>query len=156
MIANTINAKIAEALKNKDEVRLSTLRLLSSALNYERIAKQHELSEEEERVVVKREAGKRRDAIEALRQAQGKSTTSDPETLKEKLVREEKELTILKSFLPDEMSDDDLWKLIEEAIAELKPIGMSDMGKVIGLVMGKAKGAADGKKVSEMVKSKLV
>mgnify|MGYP001565071846 FL=1 len=156
MIANTINAKIAEALKNKDEVRLSTLRLLSSALNYERIAKQHELSEEEERVVVKREAGKRRDAIEALRQAQGKSTTSDPETLKEKLVREEKELTILKSFLPDEMSDDDLGKLIEEAIAELKPIGMSDMGKVIGLVMGKAKGAADGKKVSEMVKSKLV
>ncbi len=156
MIANTINAKIAEALKNKDEVRLSTLRLLSSALNYERIAKQHELSEEEERVVVKREAGKRRDAIEALRQAQGKLTTSDPETLKEKLVREEKELTILKSFLPDEMSDDDLGKLIEEAIAELKPIGMSDMGKVIGLVMGKAKGAADGKKVSEMVKSKLV
>lgn len=69
MIADTITQKIGEALKAHDEIRLSTLRMLSSALNYEFIAKQHKLSEEEELVVVRREAKKRKEAIEAYEKA---------------------------------------------------------------------------------------
>ncbi|OGM26256.1 hypothetical protein A2962_04440 [Candidatus Woesebacteria bacterium RIFCSPLOWO2_01_FULL_39_61] len=155
MIAQNINKMIAEALKAREELRLSTLRLLSSALNYEKIAKQHDLSEEEEMAVVKREASKRRDAIEALRQAQGKPTTSSQKTLDDRLVQEEKELEILKSFLPPEMSDAELEIIVDESINALGAQNMSDMGKVIGLVMSRAKGAADGRKVAEMVKSKL-
>src|SRR3989344_5047892 len=143
MIAQNINKMIAEALKAREELRLSTLRLLSSALNYEKIA------------VVKREASKRRDAIEALRQAQGKPTTSSQKTLDDRLVQEEKELEILKSFLPPEMSDAELEIIVDESINALGAQNMSDMGKVIGLVMSRAKGAADGRKVAEMVKSKL-
>ena len=69
MISDTITQKIAEAMKKRDEIRLSTLRLLSSALNYEKIAKQHDLSEEEELGVVRREAKKRKDAVEAYEKA---------------------------------------------------------------------------------------
>ena len=69
MIADTITQKIGEVMKAKDEIRLSTLRMLSSALNYEKIDKQHTLSEEEELEVVRREAKKRRDAIEAYKKA---------------------------------------------------------------------------------------
>jgi hypothetical protein len=155
MISNTINEKIAEALKAKDEIRLSTLRLLSSAFNYERIAKQHDLTDEEEIVVIKREAKKRQDAIESLKDAQGKSSTSDPETLTVRLVREERELVILKEFLPQEMPDDELSKLVDDAITQTGAAGMQDMGKVIGLVLENAKGSADGKKVAEMAKQRL-
>src|SRR3989344_3512768 len=106
MIADTITQKIGEAMKAKDEIRLSTLRMLSSALNYEKIAKQHDLSVEEELAVVRREVKKRIDAIDYFRQAQGKLTTSTEEELKAKKEREEKELEILKEYLPRQMGDD--------------------------------------------------
>ena len=105
MIVPTITQKIAEAMKARDEIRLSTLRLLSSALNYEFIAKQHVLSEEEELSVVRREAKKRKEAIEALRQAQGKLTI-DPAGVPGRIEREKKELKILEEFLPAQMTDD--------------------------------------------------
>jgi len=155
MIADTINQKIAMALKAGEKTRLSTLRMLSSALNYEKIAKQHDLSEEEELVVVRKEAKKRQDAIEAFTQAQGKSTSSSEESLREKLNQEEEELKILKEFLPAEMSDDELQKLVEEAVKETGISEIKDMGRVIGVVMGKAKGRADGKKVAEKVRQVL-
>lgn len=155
MISPTINEKIAQALKAKDEIRLSTLRLLSSALNYEKIAKQHELSEDEENAVVKREAKKRQDAIEALRLAQGKPTSSVKSVIESRLEQENKELAILKEFLPEDMGEDELKDLVDKMIAETGASGMQDFGKVMGAVMAKVRGRADGNKVAEMVKSKL-
>lgn len=155
MISNDINKWIAEALKARDEVRLSTLRLLSSAFNYERIAKQHNLSNEEEIIVIRREAKKRADAIEGLKQAQSKNSTSDAQTLSERLDREMLELKILKEFLPQELSDDELSKLVDEALSETAASGLKDMGRVIGVVMQKAEGRADGSKVANLVKIKL-
>lgn len=145
MITDTITQKIGEAMKARDEIRLSTLRLLSSALNYEKIAKQHDLSEEEELVVVRREAKKRKDAIEAYTKA---GATDRAE-------KEKKELAILEEYLPAQMGEDELEKIIQESISELKPQGMQDMGKVIGAVMAKTKGAADGGRVAELLKGKL-
>lgn len=155
MIVETINNQIAKALKARDEIRLSTLRLLSSALNYEFIAKQHKLSEEEELAVVRREVKKRKDAIEALRHAQVKLTSSSEEAMRVRLGNEEKEMKILQEFLPTEISEVDLEKIVDEAIKITGASSISDMGKVIGMVMGKAKGAADGGKVAQLVKSKL-
>lgn len=145
MIAPTIIQKIGEAMKAHDNVRLSTLRMLSSALNYEKIAKQHELSDEEEIAVVRKEAKKRKDAIEAYTAANAP----------DRAATEEAELKILTEYLPAEMSDVDLEKLVVEAIVQTDATQMSDMGKVIGMVMGKAKGQVDGSRVSGMVKSKL-
>lgn len=162
MISDKITAQIGEALKAKDKIRLSTLRLLASALNYEFIAKQHKLSEEEELVVVRREAKKRKDAIEALRQvlrprvqdrvAPGSGREED---IKERIEREQKELAILEEYLPKQMADEELAKLVEEAIAQTGASSMADIGRVMGAVMGKVKGRAEGGRVAELVKGKL-
>jgi hypothetical protein len=145
MIVTTITNLIGEAMKAHDEIRLSTLRMLSSALNYEKIAKQHELSDDEEIVVVRKEAKKRKDAIEAYTKANAPDRAQ----------KEASELEILVEYLPAEMPDGDLEKLVVEAIAQTGATQMSDMGKVIGIVMGKAGGKADGSRVSMMVKAKL-
>jgi len=144
MITQTLQAKIGESMKAHDEIRTSTLRLLLSALNYEQIAKQHELTDEEELVVIRREAKKRKEAVEMY-----KNAGAD-----DRAAKEEAEFGILSEYLPPEMSDGDLVKLVEEAVAEIKPAGMADMGKVIGFVKGKAPNA-DGGKVAQLVRERL-
>jgi len=145
MIAQTLQQKIGESMKAHDAVRTSTLRLLLSAFNYERIDKQHELTDEEEITVVRREVKQRRDSIEAYDKA-GRSDLSD---------KEKAEMKILTEYLPPETSDEELIKLVNEAVDQVKPEGMKDMGKVIGFVKSKAPNA-DGGKIAEMVKQKLV
>jgi hypothetical protein len=145
MIADTITKKIGEAMKAHDEIRLSTLRLLSSFLNYEFIAKQHKLSDEEELVVVKREINKRKDAIEAYTKAKALDRAE----------REQKELEILKEYMPEQISDKELTKIVEEEISAQGAVTFSEMGKVIGGVMKKIGSRADGGRVSQIVKSKL-
>ena len=145
MIVQSINQKIQEAMKARDDIRVSTLRLLSSAFNYDRIAKQHELTEEEEWAVVRREAKKRIEAIEAYEKAK----------VQEKADREKKELTILEEFLPQQMGDEELTKVVDEAISLVGASSIADMGKVMGEVMGKTAGRADGGRVSQLVKKRL-
>lgn len=152
MITPTITQKIAEAMKARDEIRLSTLKLLSSAFNYEFIAKQHKLSEEEELAVVRREAKKRKEAIEAYKKA-GANDRAE---------KEQKELEILQEYLPPEMGDEELEKLVDQAIKEADlPADathqalQAGMGKVIGAVMAKTGGRAEGGRVAELVRQKL-
>ncbi len=145
MIADTISKKIAEAMKAHDEIRLSTLRLLSSALNYEFIAKQHKLSDEEELVVVRHEAKMRKEAIESYEKA-GAIDRAE---------KEKKELVILQEYLPAEMTDEELSQLVNESISQAGAKTMADMGKVMGLVMSKVAGRADGNRVMGLVKGKL-
>jgi uncharacterized protein len=144
MIAQTLQAKIGEAMKAHDEVKLSTLRLLSSAFNYEKIAKQHELTDEEELVVIRKEAKQRRDSIEAYKNA-GATDRAD---------KEEAELKILSEYLPPEMSEQELSKLVTDAITQLGAKTTSDMGRVIGMVKSKAPNV-DGSKIAQIVSSKL-
>lgn len=145
MIAATITQKIGEALKAKDEIRLSTLRMLSSALNYAKIAKMHDLSDEEELVVVRAEAKKRSDAIEAY----------DKAGAKDRADKERQELAILKEYLPAELPEEELAKMVDDAIKETGATSMKDMGRVISTVMSKAGGRAEGGKVAALVKGKL-
>lgn len=144
MIANKLQAMIGEAMKAHDEVRTSTLRLLSSAFNYERIEKQHDLTEEEESAVIRKQAKQRRDSIEAYEKA-GRDDMAKSEKA---------ELDILQEFLPPEMSDEDLGKLIEQAMIATGAVTPSEMGKVIGMVKSKAPNA-DGGKIAQMVREKL-
>ncbi len=145
MILDTINKQIVEAMKAKDEIRLSTLKLLLSALHNAKIDKRGDLIEEEELEIVRREAKKRKDAIEAYKKV---GATDRAE-------KEEKELVVLQEFLPKELPDEEVSKLVDEAITTTSASSMQDMGKVIGAVMAKAKGRADGKKVAEMARRKL-
>ena len=146
MIKDDLGKKITDALKEKDEVRVMTLRMLSSALTNAEIEKKREkLTPEEEFVVVKKEAKKRKDAIEAYEAAGAK----------ERAEKEKKELSILEAFLPEEMLDEKLEGLVMEAIKEIGATGLQDMGKVMGAVMGKVKGEAAGDRVLAVVKEKL-
>lgn len=145
MIAQEIQQKIMEAMKARDEIRLSTLKMLSSALNYEKIEKMHDLSGEEEIVVVMREAKQRRDSIEAYTKAGAEDRAQ----------KEKAELAILEEYLPAQMSDEELGMLVDEAISQTGATSMSDMGKVIGAVMAKAAGKVDGARVSGVAKAKL-
>lgn len=144
MISNNITKLIGDAMKSHDAIRLSTLRMLSSAFNYEKIDKKHDLTEEEEMAVIKKEAKQRRDSIEAYNKA-GSNDLAE---------KEGAELKILQEFLPPEMSEEDLVKVVLEAMDTIKPSGMADMGKVIGFVKGKAPNADSGK-IAMLVKSKL-
>jgi hypothetical protein len=155
MIAATIHQKIADALKAGDEIKLSTYRLLASAFNYEKIAKQHELSEEEELVVVKREAKKRKDAIESYASVKGKQGFESTLSIEDRIKKEEEELKILNEFLPAEMPEEELTKIVEETIKEMGVVGIQNTGKVIGAVMSKVRGKTDGGRVSEIVKKLL-
>jgi uncharacterized protein YqeY len=145
MIADTITKKIGEAMKAKDEIRLSTLRMLSSALNYEKIAKQHDLDEEEELAVVRRELKKRKDAVEAYEKAGAKDRAE----------KEKKEGEILEVYLPAQMDDAELEKIVKETISEVGATSLGDMGKIMGGVMPKVAGKADGGRVSAIVKKLL-
>lgn len=144
MITPSLQEKIGVAMKAHDEVRVSTLRLLLSAFNYEQIAKQHELTEEEELAVIRREAKKRKEAIEMYKNAGAVNRAA----------KEAAELEILAEYLPPDMSDEELVKLVADAIIQIKPSGMADMGKVIGLVKSRAPDA-DGGKIAQLVKEKL-
>ena len=146
MILDTINKQIVEAMKARNEIRLSTLKLLLSALHNAKIDKRGDLTEEEELEIVRSEAKKRKDAIEAYKKA---GATDRAE-------KEEKELVILQEFLPKELPDEEVSKLVDEAVTTTGASSMQDMGKVIGAVMAKAKGRADGKKVAEMARKKLM
>lgn len=145
MIGDTIQNQIQDAMRARDKVRLSTLQMLKSALSYERIEKGSDLVEDDEVRVLKSEVKKRRDAIDAYQKA-GRD---------ELVRREQEELAILEEFLPEQMSDDDLKKLVDKAISETNASSMSDMGKVIGIVMKKAGAATDGSRVASLVKEKL-
>ncbi len=145
MIFDEVKKQIAEAMKAKDEVRLSTLKLLSSELHNAEIEKRGDLTEEEEIEVVRGEAKKRRDAIEVYKKA-GAEDRAD---------KESRELKILQEFLPKELSDEELGKIVDEVISATGAENLSDMGKVMGTVMAKARGKVEGGRVAEMVKSKL-
>lgn len=145
MISEKIKRQINKALKERDKLRVETLRMLSSALNYERIAQRRDLKKEDEIKVVKSEAKKRKDAIEAYKKAGAT----------EKTKREEQELEILKEFLPEEMSDEELEKIVSDSIKETGAKNIKDMGKVIGKVMERADGRVEGGRVAEAVKNKL-
>ncbi|MCS7092559.1 MAG: GatB/YqeY domain-containing protein [Patescibacteria group bacterium] len=142
MLQDSITKLLMQAVKNKDEVRVSVLRMLSSAINYEKIARQHDLSYEEEIVVVKREVKKRKDAILAYEKVGALDKAS----------QEKQELEILKEFLPSEIGDTELLSIAKQVIQENNFSAVKDMGKAISKVKEKVGLSADGAKIAKVVK----
>lgn len=136
---------LKEAQLNKDEVKVSTLRLLLSEIKNSEIAKGDSLSEQEIMVVISREVKKRKEAAAGFRQG-GREETAQ---------KEESEAEILTGYLPAQLSDEQLTKIVDDTIKEMGTTSIAEAGKVIGAVMGKAAGQADGARVSALVKQKL-
>lgn len=148
-MADNLLEKIQTDLKNaqmaRDEVKVSTLRLLLSEVKNGEIAKGGPLVDSDIVSIIQREVKKRKEAAAGFRSGQRE----------EAALKEEQEAKVLVSFLPAQMSNEELTKLVEESITELGASSMADMGKVIGAVMVQVKGQADGGTVSALVKEKL-
>ena len=144
-----ISEEIKAAMKAKDKVRLEAVRSIKKVL----IEKESEvkgkgqetLTPEQELEVLMQQAKQRRDSIEQYHQA-GREDLAETEKA---------ELVIIEEFLPEQLSDAEVAAIIDEAIAEVNASSPKDMGKVMGPVMQRLKGQADGKKVQELVKTKL-
>ncbi len=144
-LIDQLESDLGEAMKLRDEVRITTLRLLKSALKNYKIELGHDLTMQEALAVLQKEAKKHQDSIKQYEQAN-----------REDLAKEEKaELDVIEKYLPEQMSREEVEKAVDSAIAETGATGPADMGKVIGLVRQKTEGEADGSMISEIAKQKL-
>lgn len=144
-LIDQLESDLAEAMKLRDEVRTTTLRLLKSALKNYQIELGHDLTMQEALSVLQKEAKKHQDSIKQYEDAK-----------REDLANEEKaELDVIEKYLPEQMSQEQVEKAVDSAIAELGATGPADMGKVIGLVRQKTEGQADGSMIAELAKQKL-
>ncbi len=134
---------VKEAMKSKDKERRDIIRQLQAAIKQVEVDKRKELSTDEEMDILIKEAKKRRESIEELSKA-GRDTGD-----------EERELVVIESFLPEQMSEDEIRKLAKQAIEETGASEMRDMGKVMGKLSAQTKGKADGKLVSTIVREML-
>src|SRR5437867_1187115 len=134
--------EIKTAMLAKDADRLSTLRLLKSALGYAQIERKTEqLSDADVLGLVQKEVKKRRDAIEQYEKG------GRPELA----AKEKKEIPVLETFLPQPLSSAELEQLVKAAIQELGAATKKEMGPVIKAVQARAAGRADGKSISAAV-----
>lgn len=145
MDKQNIKEDLKQSLKEGEQLRVSTLRMLLSAVNNKEKEKQEELSEDEITEVVSAEVKNRREAIEKFEQG-GRE---------EKAEQERKEMKILKKYLPEQLSEQEIRELVEQTIEEVEAEGMEDMGQVMGKIMPRIKGKAPGDQVNEIVKEKL-
>lgn len=140
-----LDSDLKEAAKTRDQIRLTVLRLLKSALKNYEIELGHDASPQEIMTILQKEAKKRRDSIEQYEKA-GRSDLVEEES---------KELEIIQTYLPKEISDEQLDSLVREAIAQTGASGLSDMGKVIPVVIKSSKGSASNDRISAKVKQVL-
>jgi uncharacterized protein YqeY len=140
-----LEEEVRDAMRAHDDERRDALRLIVASLKSAEKDLQRPLTTEEELQVLQRERKKRVEAAEAFRSA-GREEQAD---------KEEAELDILEEFMPEPLSEDDLERIVDDAIAENKATSMRDMGRVMADVMPQIAGRADGSAVSQLVREKL-
>ncbi|MGK7916666.1 MAG: GatB/YqeY domain-containing protein [Prochloraceae cyanobacterium] len=144
-----IGEDIKSAMKAKDKLRLETVRSIKKALLEKevdlRASGQEHLTQEQEIELLAKLAKQRRESIEQYRQG-GREDLAAKET---------QELAILETYLPKQLSDEEINAMVDEIIQSLAASSPKDLGKVMGVAMKQLKGKADGKKVQSLVKNKL-
>ena len=146
-ILQRIQTDMTAAMKAKDAATLSTLRMLKTALMEAKTKKPRDqgLTADEAIEVLQRYARKRREAIEEFRKVGREDLVAS----------EEREIQVTARYLPQGLSEDEVRALVREAVAATGAAGPKDMGKVIGAVMGKARGRVEGGTVSRLAKDLL-
>lgn len=148
MLKEKLIDDLKAAMLAKDEQKLSVVRMLKSAIQYYEINKGgagYEATDEDVIEVVGREIKKRRESIE-LYEKGGRQELAD---------KEKAEMEILQGYLPEQLSEEEIRNLVEEALSATGATEMKDMGKVMGILMPKIKGKADNSMVSSLVREKL-
>src|SRR6266404_884570 len=144
-LVNRLEEEVKDAMRARDNERRDALRLILSSLKSAEKDLLRPLSEDEELQVLQRERKKRNGAADAFHAA-GRTEQAE---------KEEGELEILGEFMPEPLGEEDLERIVDDAIAENKATSMRDMGRVMADVMPQIAGRADGSAVSQLVREKL-
>ena len=142
---DNIKKDLISAMKEQDKFKLSVLRMLKSALQAEEINKKNELTDDEVLNVIKKQVKVRNASLEEYKEY-GRNDLAD---------NLEKEIEILKTYLPEELSHEELIKIIDEQFNVINPTSVKDMGKVIKAVSSIVSTRADMSEVSKIVKEKI-
>ena len=137
--------EMKQALKSNDKLRLSTIRMIRSALKNKEIELRKKLEDEEVVKVIQVMVGKGEESVEQF-QIGGRMDLVE---------KEKKEIEILKSFLPQPFSQEEILKIIDQSIQETQASSLKDIGKVMKSVMPKIGGKVDGKLINQLVKERL-
>ena len=144
-LIDTLKDEQKLAMKAKDKLRLGAIRLALSAIKQREVDEQITLGDDDIIAVLTKMVKQRRDSAAQFESA-GRQDLADVE---------QAEIAVLKDFMPQPLSDEEVSALIESAIADLGAAGMQDMGKVMGVLKPKIQGRADMGKVSGLVRTKL-
>jgi hypothetical protein len=136
---------LTSAMKNQDKETLSVLRMVKGAIQLEEINKKHELTDEEFIGVISKQIKTRKESILEFEKA-NRTDLIEQTT---------KEIEVLNKYMPEQLSEEEVLKIIDEAFDEVKPQAQSDMGKLMGYVNPKLKGKADMSFVSKTIKERL-
>lgn len=148
MLKQQLREELKQAMIARDELKMSVLRMLISAITYYEINKGgagYEATDEDVLTVIGTQVKQRKDSIEQFENA-GRQELAD---------KEKKELELLSVYLPAQMTDEEIREVVKDAIAESGATSPAEMGKVMSLLMPKVKGKADGTLVSKIVKESL-
>jgi uncharacterized protein YqeY len=137
--------EMKQAMKSNDKLRLSTIRLIRSALKNKEIELRKKLEDEDVVKVIQVMVRKGEESVEQF-QAGGRVDLVE---------KEKKELDILKSFLPQPLGQEEILRIIDQSIQETQASSLKDIGKVMKSVMPKIGGKADGKLINQLVKERL-
>ena len=148
-IVDKINKSLTDALKNKDQDRTLTLRSIISQKKQKEIEKRTQdkknITDEDMILILNKMVKQRRESIELYKQG-GRQDLVDKET---------KELIIIQEYLPEQLSEEEIKKICEQAINNLKASSLKDMGKVMGIIKSKYKGSVDLSIAGKILKDKL-
>ena len=140
-----LNKDMIEAMKAKDKDRLTVIRMVKAALKQEQIDHKKEINDDLLIDVVNKQIKMRKDSI----------TEFEKGGRKDLVDKTQAEIDVLMKYLPEQLSHDEVKKIIDEVFTEVKPTSVKDMGKVMKEATAKLKGKADMKEVSTIVKEKL-
>ncbi|MDD4320272.1 MAG: GatB/YqeY domain-containing protein [Acidaminococcaceae bacterium] len=146
-IKDLLNADMKQAMKDREagKLALGVIRMARSNIRKIEIDDKKDLSDDEVLVVLMKEVKMRQDSIEEFKKA-GRM---------ELVEQNEKEIAVLQKYLPQQLSDEELKLLVQEAANECGATSLKDMGKIMPVVMGKTKGRADGKRINLLVREIL-
>lgn len=136
---------LKKAMKERDKVKLSVIRMVKSAIQMEELNKKRELTDDEIIDVISKQIKTRKDSIKEFEKGSRDDLIESTQT----------EIDILKDYLPEQLSDDEILEIIDKVFNDVKPESSKDMGKIMKVVSPMVKGRADMGKVSSIIKEKL-
>ena len=136
---------LKSAMKAQDKELLSVIRMVKGAIQMEELDKKHELSDDEVITVISKQIKTRKESIEEFKKGNRQDLIKQTES----------EIDILNKYMPEQLSEEEVNKIIDDIFVELKPTSIRDMGKIMGAASSKLNGRADKSYISTYIKNKL-